>query len=127
MQRHQSSIPNLIIALHRTSQVAQLSPADFTCATYKTKLLPPPDHTCSLQPQKRSMSFLARLFSTSTAAATMEAATKKAQQLIDDNAVMVFSKSYCPYCRNSKRILDRSGAKYKTYELNQEGGFHISI
>ena len=51
----------------------------------------------------------------------MEAATKKAQQLIDDNGVMVFSKSYCPYCRNSKRILEGLGANYKTYELNQEG------
>lgn len=33
---------------------------------------------------------------------------------------MVFSKSYCPYCNNTKRILDGLDAKYKTYELNQE-------
>ncbi|KAL2118032.1 hypothetical protein VTJ04DRAFT_7692 [Mycothermus thermophilus] len=50
----------------------------------------------------------------------MEAAQKKAQQLIDDNAVMVFSKSYCPYCNNTKRILSELNAKYTAYELNQE-------
>jgi len=50
----------------------------------------------------------------------MEAAQKKAQQMIDDNAVIVFSKSYCPFCRNTKEILDGFGAKYAHYELNQE-------
>ncbi len=49
----------------------------------------------------------------------MEAAQKKAQKLIDENAVMVFSKSYCPYCRNTKRILDATGVKYEHYELDQ--------
>lgn len=34
--------------------------------------------------------------------------------------IVVFSKSYCPYCNNTKRILDRLNAEYKTYELNQE-------
>ncbi len=33
---------------------------------------------------------------------------------------MVFSKSYCPYCNNAKRILDELNAKYKAIELNQE-------
>ncbi len=33
---------------------------------------------------------------------------------------MVFSKSYCPYCNNTKRILDGLNAKYKAYELNVE-------
>ena len=51
----------------------------------------------------------------------MDAARAKAQQLIDDNAVVVFSKSYCPYCRSTKRTLDGLGAKYQHYELNQEG------
>ena len=32
---------------------------------------------------------------------------------------MVFSKSYCPYCNNSKRILDELNAKYTAVELNQ--------
>lgn len=33
---------------------------------------------------------------------------------------MVFSKTYCPYCHNTKRILDGLNAKYTAYELNQE-------
>jgi glutaredoxin 3 len=33
---------------------------------------------------------------------------------------VVFSKSYCPYCNNAKRILDGYDAKYKAIELNQE-------
>ncbi|KAK0652784.1 putative glutaredoxin [Cercophora newfieldiana] len=49
-----------------------------------------------------------------------ESAQKKVQQLIDDNGVVVFSKSYCPYCNNTKRLLDGYGAKYAHYELNQE-------
>ncbi|CAK7233269.1 Glutaredoxin [Sporothrix bragantina] len=48
------------------------------------------------------------------------AARQKAQQLIDDNAVVVFSKSYCPYCRSTKRTLDDLGAKYFAIELDQE-------
>lgn len=66
------------------------------------------------------MSFFSRLFSSSTPADNM-AAAQKTQQLIDDNAVVVFSKSYCPYCRNSKRTLDDLGAKYYAIELDQEG------
>ncbi len=31
----------------------------------------------------------------------------------------VFSKSYCPYCSASKRLLDDLGAKYFTIELDQ--------
>ncbi|KAL2263519.1 hypothetical protein VTK26DRAFT_6420 [Humicola hyalothermophila] len=65
------------------------------------------------------MSFIFRRLFSSAPSSTMEAA-QKAQQLIDDNAVMVFSKSYCPYCNNTKRILDGLNAKYKAYELNQE-------
>ncbi|KXX78791.1 Glutaredoxin [Madurella mycetomatis] len=49
-----------------------------------------------------------------------ESAQKKAQQLIDDNGVIVFSKSWCPYCNNAKRILSGMNAKYAHYELNQE-------
>ena len=75
---------------------------------------------------------------------------QKAQQLIDENAVsmfspsnpktirpfesgaplkgltdfapspVVFSKSYCPFCLSSKRTLDGYGAKYHLYELNKE-------
>lgn len=49
----------------------------------------------------------------------MSAAKVKAQQIIDENSVAVFSKSYCPYCRATKSLLDESGAKYFSIELDQ--------
>ncbi|KAJ6079740.1 hypothetical protein PENARI_c001G02095 [Penicillium arizonense] len=50
----------------------------------------------------------------------MSAAKNRAQQLINDNAVVVFSKSYCPYCDSSKKLLDGLSAKYTTLELDLE-------
>jgi glutaredoxin 3 len=32
---------------------------------------------------------------------------------------VVFSKSYCPYCRNTKSLLNGYGAKYAVYELDE--------
>ncbi|KAL2866714.1 glutaredoxin [Aspergillus lucknowensis] len=49
----------------------------------------------------------------------MSAAKTKAQTIIDENGVVVFSKSYCPYCRASKSLLTDLGAKYYTLELDQ--------
>ncbi|MCJ1264355.1 hypothetical protein MMC22_004226 [Lobaria immixta] len=52
--------------------------------------------------------------STSTAAART-----KAQGIINDNSVAVFSKSYCPYCRATKTLLTEQGAKFFVIELDQ--------
>ncbi|KIX02018.1 glutaredoxin [Rhinocladiella mackenziei CBS 650.93] len=49
----------------------------------------------------------------------MSAAKQKAQQIIDENAVVVFSKSYCPYCRASKSLLNEKHAKYFLMELDE--------
>ncbi|KAK3176055.1 hypothetical protein OEA41_007377 [Lepraria neglecta] len=49
----------------------------------------------------------------------MSAAKTKAQGIIDDNAVAVFSKSYCPYCKATKALLSDKGAKFYTIELDQ--------
>lgn len=65
--------------------------------------------------------FLSRSFSTSPAA--MSAAKTKAQSIIDENNVVVFSKSYCPYCRATKSLLDEKHAKYYKIELDQVGMF----
>ncbi|KAL4933707.1 glutaredoxin [Aspergillus undulatus] len=53
----------------------------------------------------------------------MSAAKTKAQKIIDENGVVVFSKSYCPYCKASKSLLSELGAKYYALELdNVEDG-----
>lgn len=51
----------------------------------------------------------------------MSAAKTKAQNLINENGVVVFSKSYCPYCKSSKDLLDKLGAKYEALELDLIG------
>ncbi|KAL4911546.1 hypothetical protein BDW74DRAFT_173002 [Aspergillus multicolor] len=48
----------------------------------------------------------------------MSSAKVKAQQIIDENGVVVFSKSYCPYCKASKNLLNELGAKYYALELD---------
>jgi len=97
------------------------------------------------QTNSPNISFLRRFFTT-TSAADMSAIKTKVQGLIDDNAVgmyhllfslvifilqrpyywrmyetVVFSKSYCPYCRASKALLTEMGAKYQALELDQIG------
>ncbi|RDW71192.1 putative glutaredoxin Grx1 [Coleophoma crateriformis] len=49
----------------------------------------------------------------------MSAAKTKAEQIINDNSVAVFSKSYCPYCKATKALLNEMGAKYYAIELDQ--------
>jgi len=49
----------------------------------------------------------------------MSAAKTKTQGIIDDNAVAVFSKSWCPYCKATKALLTETGAKFYSIELDQ--------
>ncbi|KAI8624760.1 putative glutaredoxin [Xylariaceae sp. FL1651] len=65
------------------------------------------------------MNFIRQFFTTSVSPEAMSAAKTKAQKIIDENAVAVFSKSYCPYCTASKKLLDSMNAKYYLLELDQ--------
>lgn len=53
----------------------------------------------------------------------MSATKTKVQSIIDENPVAVFSKSYCPYCRQAKELLSKSGAKFYAIELDQVGTY----
>lgn len=57
----------------------------------------------------------------------MSAAKITAQNLINENGVVVFSKSYCPYCKASKDLLNELGAKYTTLELDEERELPLSV
>ncbi|KAK6913085.1 Glutaredoxin, partial [Dillenia turbinata] len=48
-------------------------------------------------------------------------ALSKAKDLVSANPVVVFSKSYCPYCTSVKKLLSQIGANYKIIELDVEG------
>jgi len=49
----------------------------------------------------------------------MSAAKVKAQKIIDENGVVVFSKSYCPYCKSTKSLLTGLNAPFFVLELDQ--------
>lgn len=44
----------------------------------------------------------------------------KAETFIKDNNIMVFSKTYCPYCTKAKDALTELGLKFTVYELDKE-------
>ena len=44
------------------------------------------------------------------------------QELISANKVMVFSKSYCPFCTKTKDLLKRYGIEYHAVEMDNING-----
>mmetsp|Transcript_21310 Transcript_21310/g.40490 ORF Transcript_21310/g.40490 Transcript_21310/m.40490 type:complete len:152 (-) Transcript_21310:128-583(-) len=38
---------------------------------------------------------------------------------IEGNKVVVFSKSFCPFCKKTKSLLTEKGVDFKLYELNE--------
>uniref|UniRef100_A0A7N0TNR4 Glutaredoxin domain-containing protein n=1 Tax=Kalanchoe fedtschenkoi TaxID=63787 RepID=A0A7N0TNR4_KALFE len=47
-------------------------------------------------------------------------ALAKTKDLVATNPVVVFSKSYCPYCARVKKLLAELGATFKAVELDIE-------
>ncbi|KAL5725081.1 Glutaredoxin-C2 [Ranunculus cassubicifolius] len=47
-------------------------------------------------------------------------ALAKAKEIIASESVVVFSKSYCPFCVKVKKLLSELGASFKAIELDQE-------
>ena len=47
-------------------------------------------------------------------------AKQKAEQMIKDNKVMFWSKSYCPFAGRAKTLMKSKGIDAKYYELYQE-------
>ncbi|KAI0999119.1 hypothetical protein K3495_g9074 [Podosphaera aphanis] len=45
---------------------------------------------------------------------------RKARKLIDENPVVVFSRSNCPYCEAAKALLRGAGATFLVYELDKD-------
>ena len=47
-----------------------------------------------------------------------------AQEFVDEEIkkpAVVFSKSYCPFCKMAKAVLNEVGAKYTVHELDERG------
>ncbi len=47
-------------------------------------------------------------------------ALPKAQEIVSSNPVVVFSKTYCPFCVTVKKLLSELGATFKAVELDTE-------
>ena len=55
-------------------------------------------------------------------------ALPKAREIVSTNPVLVFSKSYCPFCVNVKKLFQQAGASFKSIELdNESDGSAIQI
>lgn len=57
----------------------------------------------------------------------MDAAEKRVTALINENPVMVFSKSYCPFCDATKNLLNDLDAQCKIVELDGDGQYLFSM
>ncbi|XP_076036990.1 uncharacterized protein LOC143022581 isoform X3 [Oratosquilla oratoria] len=42
------------------------------------------------------------------------------RQKIKENCVMIFSKSYCPYCKIAKKTFNDMGVSYEVIELDKD-------
>ncbi|KAI8814679.1 thioredoxin-like protein [Cladochytrium replicatum] len=73
------------------------------------------------------MNYILSLFSSGSSSSTdMSTVKEVVESSIAENSVMVFSKSYCPYCRRAKGLLDSLNVKYTAIELdNREDGGDI--
>ena len=49
---------------------------------------------------------------------TEKAASVAWRSLVKPGQVTMFSKSTCPYCKNSKSILDKNAVEYKAHETD---------
>ena len=85
----------------------------------------PPHRPRDILVEVPKIQFLRSIFSAARppSPASMSAARTKAQGIIDNAPVAVFSKSWCPYCKASKELLSRLGAKVEVLELDQIGVF----
>ncbi|KAI9486173.1 MAG: putative GRX1-glutaredoxin [Benjaminiella poitrasii] len=59
------------------------------------------------------------------ASSSKKTTQENASQMVDDyiksSKVMVFSKTYCPYCDDAKELLNRLKVKYEHLELDDMG------
>ena len=59
-------------------------------------------------------------FATATLSQTckMSSAADTTKTAISSNDIMVFSKTYCPYCTRAKEALSKLNVKFEVYELD---------
>ncbi|CAN6235574.1 unnamed protein product [Urochloa humidicola] len=58
--------------------------------------------------------------SSSTTPESRDMALAKVQEIVASAPVVVFSKSYCPFCVRVKKLFEKLGATFKAIELDVE-------
>uniref|UniRef100_A0A5B7C1Y9 Putative glutaredoxin n=1 Tax=Davidia involucrata TaxID=16924 RepID=A0A5B7C1Y9_DAVIN len=58
--------------------------------------------------------------STTMSKEELEMFLSKAKEIVSSSPVLVFSKTYCGYCKKVKQLLSQLGASYKVIELDVE-------
>jgi len=48
-----------------------------------------------------------------------EALQPEVESIIQNNPIVIFSKSYCPYCKRAKGLIEKEGFQYLAIELDQ--------
>jgi glutaredoxin 3 len=64
------------------------------------------------------MNFFKAFFSTSTSPAMSNASKQKVQQLIDSEPVVVFAKSWCGFCRDTRSTLSSYDAQATIIDID---------
>ena len=59
------------------------------------------------------------LFTKSISEEQLEMALTKVKNIVNSNPVVVFSKTYCGYCKRVKQLLTQLGAAFKVIELDE--------
>ena len=54
-------------------------------------------------------------------------ASNEIEQYIKANSIMIFSKSYCPFCNKVKQMFNDKGLAFKAIELDEMGQQGVSI
>jgi glutaredoxin 3 len=73
-------------------------------------------------PQKNALSTTASFSPSSRPSTTLKMSQDEfAKSEIESNDVVVFSKSYCPFCIKTKDLFDSMGVKYAVHELDKIG------
>ena len=54
-------------------------------------------------------------------------ASNEIEQYITSNSIMIFSKSYCPFCNKVKQMFSDKGLSFKSIELDEMGQQGVNI
>jgi glutaredoxin 3 len=120
------------IALHRTQNNAKQQPITATPTNIANaswqKVAPSLQlQTVALfQPSTRLTIFPYPILTSNVRFSTKSTMQAFIQNAIDTNPILIFSKSYCPYCANTKRLFQTLNLTPKVYELDQmENGMEL--